>query len=232
MSFHTQNEALIETRLSILTWNLWWRYGPFKQRRNAIVATLKKIDADVIGLQEIWNDETADFAAELADVLGYHHVFDSTKELDGFGCGNAVLSRWPISQHDAIILHGRNEDPEIRGATFAQIEGPRGPIPVFCTHLNWKFQDSHIRQRQVAELARFVANKRPWLFPPVVCGDFNAEPDSDEMRILVGLSKCPVEDLFFHDAWLVADKIAFHDMASAVSLRTSNKNVVDTAIGF
>ena len=29
-------------------------------------------------------------------------------------------------------------------------------VPVFCTHLNWKYQHGHIRQRQVADLARFV----------------------------------------------------------------------------
>ena len=56
-------------------------------------------------------------------------------------------------------------------------------------------------QRQVTDLARFVDAMRPWTFPPVVCGDFNAEPASEEIRMLTGLTTCPVENLVFHDAW-------------------------------
>jgi endonuclease/exonuclease/phosphatase family metal-dependent hydrolase len=56
----------------------------------------------------------------------------------------------------------------------------------------------------VADLARFVNQMRPWQFPPVVCGDFNAEPASEEIRMMTGLTTCPVEGLVFHDAWSVA----------------------------
>ncbi len=65
----------IETRVRVLTWNIWWRFGPWERRRLAIVATLARLDADVIALQEVWSDETTNLAAELAAELGYHHVF-------------------------------------------------------------------------------------------------------------------------------------------------------------
>ena len=148
--------------------------------------------------------------------LGYHHVFEWSMDIKGVGFGNAVLSRWPIRRHDAIALHGKKETEEVylfgeliearegRVALFAEIDGPHGLIPVFSTHLNWKFEHSHIRQRQVTDLAHFVDRMRPWSFPPIVCGDFNADPSSEEIRMLKGLTTCPVEDLFFHDAWSVA----------------------------
>ena len=120
------------------------------------------------------------------------------------GLGNALLSRWPIKRHDSIMLYGKKETGEGRVALFAEIDGPRGLIPVLSTHLNWKFEHSHIRQRQVTDLARFVDSLRPSSFPPIVCGDFNAEPPSEEIRMLKGLTTCPVEGLFFHDAWSVA----------------------------
>lgn len=44
---------------------------------------------------------------------------------------------------------------------------------------------------------------RPWTFPPVVCGDLNAESASDEIRMLTGLTRCPVNGLVFHDEWTV-----------------------------
>ncbi len=40
----------IETRLRVLTWNIWWRFGPWERRRPAIGATLARLDADVIAL--------------------------------------------------------------------------------------------------------------------------------------------------------------------------------------
>ncbi len=204
MTGEDTKSGAIESRLRVVTWNIWWRYGPWERRQPAIAATLKRLDADVIALQEVWSDETTNLAAELAAQLGYHHTFASGKDMKGFGFGNAVLSRWPIEPSESTMLHGEKETDEGRLALYALVNGPRGPVPVFSTHLNWRFEQSHIRQRQVADLARFVDRMRPWKFPPIVCGDFNAEPESEEMRMLKGLTTCPVEGLAFHDAWSVA----------------------------
>ncbi len=204
MTGHLEDKTPIESRLKVLTWNIWWRFGPWEQRQPAIATTLKRLDADIIALQEVWSDETANQAAELAAGLGYHHVFARSMDIKGVGFGNALLSRWPIARQDTVGLYGQEETDEARLALFAEVDGPRGPVPVFCTHLNWRFEHSHIRQRQVEDLARFVDGMRPWSFPPVVCGDFNASPESEELRMLKGLTTCPVEGLFFHDAWCVA----------------------------
>ena len=40
-------------------------------------------------------------------------------------------------------------------------------------------------------------------YPPILCGDFNAEPDADEVRCLTGYATAPVEKLVFLDAWRV-----------------------------
>ena len=202
---HRENNDAIETRLRVVTWNIWWRYGPWERRRPAIAATLARLDADVIALQEVWGDGTTNLAAELAAELGYHHVFESSMEREGIGFGNALLSRWPMVRTESTMLHGQQETGEGRLALFAEIDGPRGLLPVFCTHLNWKYQHGHIRQRQAADLARFVDRMGPGTFPPIVCGDFNAEPGSEEIRMLTGLTTCPVEGLVFHDAWNWAD---------------------------
>ena len=46
---------LIDTRLRVATWNVWWRFGPWAERQPAIAETLRRIDADVIALQEVWD---------------------------------------------------------------------------------------------------------------------------------------------------------------------------------
>ncbi|RLC56562.1 MAG: hypothetical protein DRI30_05675 [Chloroflexi bacterium] len=101
---------------------------------------------------------------------------------EGIGVGSARLPRWPMTRYESTKLHGQTENDEGRLALFAEIDGPRGPLPVFNTHLNYRFDHSHIRQRQVTDLARFVDRMRPETFPPILCGDFNAEPASEESK--------------------------------------------------
>ncbi len=40
--------------------------------------------------------------------------------------------------------------------------------------------------------------------PPILCGDFNAEPDSDEIRFLSGFTMLDGRSTFYQDAWRVA----------------------------
>ena len=203
----TENKIIngvIPTTVKILNWNLWWRFGPWEQRQPAILKTLQKLDADVITLQEIWADDQTNQAKILASELGYHHVFTKAMTMNGVGFGNAILSRWPIANTKSKELPGHEESHEPRCVSMAEIDGPRGPLMVFNTHLNFRYEHSHIRQQQVAAIAAFVKQHAIKSYPPVLCGDFNAVPDSDEIRMLKGLTSCPVPELFFHDAWEVA----------------------------
>jgi len=204
MSEQNKN-TLIETRLRVLSWNIWWRYGPWQERAPAIAATLAEIDADIITLQEVWSDGSTNFAAKLAAELGFQHVYAQGAEIDGIFQGIAILSRWPINRSETIQLYGQKGAEENRVAIFAEIDGPRGRLPVFCTHLNWRQHHSHIRQRQVADLTRFVEQNHTGDFPTVIGGDFNADPQSEEIRMMTGQTTCPVDDMVFHDAWSFAN---------------------------
>lgn len=196
---------LIETRLRVLTWNLWWRFGPWEARQPAIEATLRSLDPDVVALQEVWDDGTTNQAAELAAALGgYHHIYSATLERDGVRFGNAVLSRWPIASSQWRPLPAPDASQEQRTVLRADVDGPRGPIQLFCTHLNWRFDESAVRQEQVRAIARFVKESPARSFPPILCGDFNAPPDADEIRMLTGRAAAPEEKLVFYDAWEVA----------------------------
>ena len=199
--------TLVETRLRVLTWNLWWRFGPWEARRPAIAATLARLDADVICLQEVWDDGEVSFAAELADGLGYHHVYGARLDMDGVRFGNAILSRWPITDSEVLPLPADREVEELRTCVRADIDGPRGAVQAYSTHLNWRFDQSATRQDQVEAICGFIDGSRPEggrAVPPILCGDFNADPDSDEIRMLTGLATPPVPKLVFHDAWVVA----------------------------
>lgn len=215
---------LLDTRLKVLTWNLWWRFGPWEARRPAIAATLARLDADVICLQEVWDDGTVCFAAELAEGLGLHHVFGSRLDLDGVRFGNAVLSRWPITAHEVLPLPAPEDVDELRTCVRADVDGPRGALQVYSTHLSWRFDQSHVRQDQVRAIAGFIARSRAGgghPFPPVLGGDFNADPDSDEIRMLTGRSTTPEPKLVFHDAWEAAGQAS---ASSATGATWTNNN--------
>src|SRR5262245_18084842 len=44
----------IDTTLRVMTWNLWWRFGPCQARQEGIFETLARVHADVVCLQEVW----------------------------------------------------------------------------------------------------------------------------------------------------------------------------------
>lgn len=198
------NAGPIETQLRVLSWNIWWQFGPWQQRASAIEATLLAANADVITLQEVWGDSDENYAKILAEKLGFYYFHAECMVMNGTGFGNAILSRWPILESKNITLSGHAETGETRNALYAKIDGPRGPVDMFCTHLNWRYEQSHIRQMQVQEIAAFVKETASEKMPPVLCGDFNAEPMSDEIRAITGLATAATKGMVFHDAWIVA----------------------------
>lgn len=197
--------------MRVLTWNLWWRYGPWQRRREAIAATLAEVGPDLCGLQEVWQADGHNLAAELAGRLGMHWCWASAgKGHDRRGgealIGNAVLSRWPIAVQAELALPS-GDIPASRVAMHARIDAPGGALPMFTTHLSYGPGASQVRTEQVRQLAAFTAGRlTDCAYPPVVTGDLNAEPDSDELRLLGGLLTPPaVSGLVLLDAWRYAD---------------------------
>ena len=202
---------LVETRVRIATWNLWGRYGPWEARLPVIVENLNAMNADILALQEVWEDDTRSQARELAAALCYSEpVYAANLEREGARSGNAVLSRWPIARSSVRVLPRQgaydaiDDEGEERLCLFAEVDGPRGPIQMFCAHLSWSNDHSSIRQEQTRDIARFIREIRPRPFPAVLCGDLNAEQSSDELRILTGRAASPVPRVVLRDAWEAA----------------------------
>ncbi|KOT90397.1 endonuclease [Streptomyces sp. NRRL F-5755] len=202
--------------MRVLTWNVWWRFGPWAERRKAILTVLRDLQPDVIGLQEVWAHGGGNLAEWLASHLDMHwtwaasraperwqrRIGDSTVDI-----GNAVLSRWPIAEYDRMELPAREDDDDGRLALYARIDAPTHQVPFFTTHLTSAIDASAVRCQQLKVLAGFVvSHSRGTDFPPVVTGDFNAFPDSDEVRQFGGYKTAPaVPGQVFLDAWEYAD---------------------------
>jgi endonuclease/exonuclease/phosphatase family metal-dependent hydrolase len=193
---------LVETTMRVVAWNAWARYGDWEQREAGIEGLLAGADPDVVCLVESWSAPDTTQAARIADRLGVEHsLFVGDWEVDDWVAGLGVVSRWPIESSERRHLPAEGASGD---ALFVLIEGPRGPIQLFVVALDYPLDASRRRQMQVRQLADFIREKARRRHPVLVCGDFNAGPDADEMRMLTGRSETAVPGLVFYDAWEVA----------------------------
>lgn len=201
--------------MRVASWNLWGCLGDWTKRRAAIEAVLAELDADILGLQEVWGTARDSFAGRLARRLGMHHCWCPSPVVPRWRrarpnappmVGNAVLSRWPIRERAHLDLPRAGQADEGRRALYCGVGAPGATIPVFTTQLNSRPDHSAVRYEQVLALAGFVAAHCSDAFPAVVTGDLNAEEDSDEIRRLCGHKTAPAAPgLVLVDAWRYAD---------------------------
>ena len=192
-----------------MTWNLWWRFGPWEERQPAIDAVVAEQRPDVLLLQEVWSEGEASVAARLADVLGgVGRADDATGAVaDGrVGFHNAIVSRWPLGARGASApCPAADGSPGHRRILLADVATPWGAWPVASTHLDYQFDQSATRQLAGGHGARRGGRpprrSRPPTSPSIVGGDFNAVPDSDEIRMVTGRSAPPVPGVLLSDCW-------------------------------
>lgn len=193
--------------LRVATLNIWNRSGPWEARLQAIRATLGGLAPDLLGLQEVLHPtahEGPDQAALIGEGFGYCVAYGAAWDAGGIEFGNAVLSRFPILRQAVHALPSLDSE-EKRCLVFAEIDTPFGPLPFFVTHLNWRFHEGYVREAQVKRIAEVVRDLAPLSgLPPIVVGDFNAEPSSDEIRFLRGQCSLGTKGAYFADSYGVA----------------------------
>jgi endonuclease/exonuclease/phosphatase family metal-dependent hydrolase len=193
---------LVETTVRVVAWNVWSRYGDWERRQAGLEDLLAGSSPDVVCLVEAWSMTEGHQAERIASRLGVDHsLFVGDWEVEDWVAGLGVVSRWPIAAHERRRLPAEGGDGD---ALFVHVEGPRGPIQLFVVALDYPLGASRRRQIQVRQLGEFVQEKARRRHPIVVCGDFNAGPDADEMRMLTGRSETVAPELVFYDAWEIA----------------------------
>jgi endonuclease/exonuclease/phosphatase family metal-dependent hydrolase len=200
--------SLVESNVRIVTWNVWGRYGQdWSERQTGIEDVLVETEPDLVCLIEAWRHDDTAQPELVAERLGVaHHFFVGDWEQEDWVSGIGLVSRWPFSEPVRRPLGGSD------GSAFGEVvhvvvDGERGPIQLYLTVLTYPLDASAVRQSQVKELAAFIAETASGRYPTVVCGDFNAGPDSDEIRMLTGRSTTASPGLVFYDAWEVAGDV-------------------------
>lgn len=151
--------------------------------------------ADIVGLQEVdrGTERIAkrDLPAELAKLTGMRAHFEQNISYQGGGYGNAVLTKFPLksAQNTLLPMHGAGEQ---RGAMQLILTVHGRDVLVINTHLDQR-RDETERLASVEVLKDIVS--RAGTMPVMVCGDFNAVPESRAIQGMRG---------FLTDAWTVA----------------------------
>lgn len=187
----------------VVTLNIWNRQGPWAQRLPLIRDGLAALEPDIVGLQEVLGfPGVPDQAQEIAQALGWNvHYVPAWHVGGGLTFGNAILSKHPLLDTQTLALPSP-PGLDTRTAAFARVDLPHGPAPVFVTHLTYQHHLGHARCEQVRALTDHVSVLAPIEGPPpVLLGDFNADPDSDEMRFLRGLTPLGGISVYFADCW-------------------------------
>jgi endonuclease/exonuclease/phosphatase family metal-dependent hydrolase len=197
------------------------------ERRLEVVAWIEQLGPDIVCLQEVWEDgRQANTAGWLVDRLGSERwtwAFGGSPFAEemwpdpSMRFGSAVLSRWPIEESTYHRLPvDADPEPVARGIPWELLHVRTAGLDVFSTHLTAPPDAGRHRARQVLAIDELIRAARgdtdvvpPFPqrrsgVPAILCGDFNAEPDSDEIRFLCGLTGLEGRWTYFQDAWRVA----------------------------
>ncbi|MEX2220570.1 MAG: endonuclease/exonuclease/phosphatase family protein [Candidatus Rokuibacteriota bacterium] len=129
-----------------------------------IADVLEEIDADLVGLQEVYRPQ----ALSLAERLGVQVAMGPTRERNGLPYGNAVLTRLAIRGSRTFDLSRPDREP--RGGIRLDLEMADGLLHVFNVHFGLKIRE---RAEQVRMLVREHILHDELTGPRIVVGDLN-----------------------------------------------------------
>lgn len=169
--------------VTVVTLNLWHDQQDWPARFELITAELRKLNPDVIVLQEVLqHEDLPNQAVSLAERLGFGepHFVSVDPEDAAKRYGNAILTRHPVLKTSSRMLAPASD---YRTAAHALVEVAGRRISIYSTHLHYSPNRSgaDVRKEQIEDLLDFIDETRAGA-PVVLAGDFNAEPGAEELE--------------------------------------------------
>lgn len=217
---HAREHHTLEhpAHLRVLTLNFWGIEPVLEQRLALAKAQMGELQPDVICLQEVRpmsGREGPTTAHHLADALGYRCVYERALEWrdDDFFPGHpagqeglAILARHAIHEHRVLRLPEARPN-EKRILLSALVDTAADPVWVHTTHLHYRLEDGLAREKQVVAISEAMeaikseSDAGAMHAVQILCGDFNATPDHDEIRYLRGLTTLAGRRVHLQDAF-------------------------------
>lgn len=161
----------------------------WRRRLPAVAAMWARVDADVVGVQEDWPDQSAWLAERFP---GYARV-GSGRDADGGGVAVAIFYKTETFRRCDQGDFWLSTTPDVPGSrsfatavvrksTWARLADRAGvDWLVVNTHLDHQVSEA---RRHGAELIRRFVIDNAESACPVVIGDFNAHPDAPPLKLL------------------------------------------------
>ena len=171
-----------EKRLTLVSYNTG-NFAKYMDDSSPLaVAALKSVKADAVGLNELDSCnrrhnvyQLKEFAAAMG---GMEYTFASAFDYADGAYGNGIMTWAPIKSSDAITLP-KGSGSEQRSVAVVETE----EYVLACTHLDHRSAEAQLDQAGIINewfTSAYSGSKKPVF----LCGDMNALPDSDTIKLL------------------------------------------------
>lgn len=189
-------------KIKFLQWNIW-----YKENIVDIVNEIKKINPDVICLQEVtvnhpnYNKiDCANFIQKELGMKGYYKYSEKIKGLPKANFGNMILSKFPIKKKKYIYVQKRKgklgSDYSDENRIYIEVELKAGTktLQVGMTHLSYthKFLETEKKKKEASQLLKILSKKKKGF---IFSGDLNSIPESFLVKELEARLKNVEKDL-------------------------------------
>ena len=147
-----------------------------------LAKVIKSENPDIVALQEVdsvTKRAPLDEARELGELTGMHYAYFKAIDYQGGKYGVGILSRYPIlkKQQQQLALPDPSGEPRTVGViTIEPVKGVK--INFATTHLDLK------KENRLAQIKQLITLSEDSPHPLLVAGDFNAQPNSEEIKAL------------------------------------------------
>jgi endonuclease/exonuclease/phosphatase family metal-dependent hydrolase len=153
-------------------------------RLEIIAGEITRLNADIVMLQEVpWTLKTGSAAEFLANKTSMNYAYlraNGNRWGIFFEEGEAILSRYPITNLEYKELQPKAGLFENRVVLHGKVVSPIGDIYLFVTHLTNGETEINLQQSQA--LLEFVNEIRGEY--NLIAGDFNAQPESPQIQMI------------------------------------------------
>ena len=178
--------------IRVMSYNIHHANPPSKAKDStidmqAIADVIIKANPDLVALQEVDNRTTRsgvnlNQAQELGRLTGMHYYFSRSMDYRGGQYGNAVLSRFPITDtmhYELPPQQGSKSEVRSAGIIKVQLQNKK-EIYFASTHLDVMRDETNklLQSKKIMEVAESLT------LPFIIAGDFNARPDSKTIALL------------------------------------------------
>lgn len=178
--FLSVGSSLRGVEIRVATYNVRLGLGPVGDPgRDNVEAVLARIDADVVGLQEITSDDLANGRiTDLGNTLGYPHLFIPETALDT-SSRVVILSRFPfVPNSPASILSppGANDVTRAAAAVVVDVPNTSNDPTIITAHLKccFEFDDPFRRAVEMIRIRNYLDSEGlDGDDNIIVMGDFN-----------------------------------------------------------